>query len=77
MAQSLPADVQSTLLTAAQAGFVDAFTTGFIASAVLLGMAAVFAAFIVPGKVRAEQATGSVFEKVLAETPLALQAAEA
>ncbi len=77
LAQSLPADMQGTLLTAAQAGFVDAFTTGFIASAVLLALAAVFAAIVVPGKVRAEQATGIVLNEVSSETSLLLQPAEA
>ncbi|MGE0685141.1 MAG: MFS transporter [Dehalococcoidia bacterium] len=75
LAQSLPADMQSTLLAAAQASFVDAFTTGFIASAVLLGLAAVFAAVVVPGKVRTEQAIAGA-SQVVPDTALILKPIE-
>jgi EmrB/QacA subfamily drug resistance transporter len=79
LAQSLPADVQSTLIAAAQTGFVDALTTGFIVSAALLLGAAVFAAVAVPGKVRSHQAidTGDASHVTHLDLAPVLQPAEA
>jgi hypothetical protein len=60
LAQSLPVGVQSTLLNAARAGFVDAFTTGFLVCAGLLAMVAAFAAVMIPGRMRTAQAEPSM-----------------
>lgn len=77
MAQSLPVEVQTTLLSAAQAGFVDAFTTGFIASAVVLAGAAIFAAWAVPSKMRSHQAVMEISSDTAIEPLPVLQPVEA
>jgi EmrB/QacA subfamily drug resistance transporter len=69
VAGTLPPEVQATFVTLTQTAFVDAFTIGFMLSAMLLATTAVFAAVLVPSKFRAEQMESG---NTLAESPLAL-----
>jgi len=55
VAQSLTAELQSIVLAAARTSFVEAFTAGFMANAVLLGVVTVAAAVLVPRRMRTHQ----------------------
>ena len=56
-AANLPEDVAVTVVAAANDAFIDAMTTGFRISAVILVTAIVIAFTLIPRRMRAEQAT--------------------
>ncbi len=56
-AQQLPAELGASVLEAANSAFVDAMTTGFQISAVILLMAVVIAFTLIPTRMRTSQAT--------------------
>lgn len=55
-AATLPPDVASTVMTAANGAFVDAFTTGLMVSAVFMALATAAAWLLIPRRMRQSQA---------------------
>ena len=56
-AANLPSELGATVVSAANDAFIDAMTTGFQISAVILVSAIVIAFTLIPRRMRAEQAT--------------------
>jgi EmrB/QacA subfamily drug resistance transporter len=54
-AQSLPPDVASVVVEAANTAFVDAFTTGLLVSAGIMAVATVASVLLIPSRMRSDQ----------------------
>ncbi len=66
-AQSLPPELASVVVAAANTAFVDAFTTGLLVSAGIMAVATVVSVVLIPGRMRSDQVDD---ERVEFERPL-------